>query len=301
MSVDANWNCTAQKPGPAGVASGPLEQPLTVGEKFVLVCEGDSVNLKKDTLQLELPKSDPFALRILTTQSLDATKGVFTVTSYRAGESEIQGVVLTDGTLRVALNGVRFQVSSVLNPQENPEMKAFAPWEPLAMSWPQWLWLSIAVVVALIAMMIAGTLQKAAQRRRLLQELSRHGSALTPYQQLNKEFRQLARTYPPSQWSAENAAKFIAELDRAFRWYLAREFVIPAHEWRAKAVAKEIRKKERALSKHIDRDLRIAFRELANARPASGKLSTIDAQQIVDLCRKVADQVYHFHKERKTA
>ena len=303
-SVDANWSCTANVPGVAGVASGPLEKPITVGEKFVLVCEGDSANLKEDQLRLELPKEQKYALKILGTQSIEANKGIFTVTSYRVGQDPLSGVVLTDGTLRVALNNITFAVQSVIDPQENPENKPYAPPTPLGLAWPSWLWISIALILAAVALAIVSSLQKAAQRRRLRHELTIHGSALSPYQQLNKEFRSISRTYPlsaKSGWTPEIADKFIVELEKSFRWFLTREFIIPAHEWRVTPIAKAIRKKDRALSRQIDKDLRLALRELVKGRAASAKLTVLDAQQLVDLCRRVADRIHNLRKDKKSA
>ncbi len=301
-SVDGNWSCTANNPTVGGVAGGPLDRPITVGEKIVLVCEGDSANLKPDQLRLELRKEEKFSLKILETQSLEPNKGIFTVTSYKVGDGEIKGVVLTDGTLRVALNNVKFSVSSVIDPMQNPEGKPYLPSQPVGLLLPTYVWFVLAAVVALIGLILLNAFQKSAQRRRLLRELSLHGSALSPYQLLNKEMRTLTRTYQATTaWTPETAEKFISELERAFRWFLTREFVIPAHEWRTGAVSKELRRKEKVLSKHIDKDLRLTLRELEKGRAASARLTVVDAAQILDLCRKVADRIHNFRKEKKSA
>lgn len=298
-AVDANWNCTAHNPGPAGVAVSELDRALTVGEPFVLVCEGDSVTLKADKLQIDLPKEQKYALKILKTQSVEGTKGIFTVTSYQVGDGEITGAVLTDGTLRVALNGISFKVDSVINKEENPEGKPYDPLEPLAIAWPTWIWIVLSIVLALIALFVLGILQASAQKRRLKQELARHGLALTPYQQLNKEFRQISRQYPlgnPAGWPIEQATSFLQDLDRSMRWFLAREFEVPAHEWRSPRTLKAIKKKNKKLPRSIFENLRSTLRELDRASAAVGRLTTVDAAQLVDLCRKSADEIHHAKK-----
>jgi hypothetical protein len=301
-SVDANWSCAVNKPTVGGVAGGPLDHPITVGEKVVLVCEGDSANLKQDQLRLELRKEEKYSLKILETQSLEPNKGIFTVTSYKTGEGEIKGVVLTDGTLRIALNNINFSVSSVIDPMQNPEGKPYMPSNPVGLLLPTYVWFALAAIIALIGIIVLSAFQKSAQRRRLLRELSLHGSALSPYQLLNKEMRALTRSYQSAaSWTPETAEKFISELERAFRWYLTREFVIPAHEWRSGAISKELRRKERLLSKQIDKDLRLTLRELEKGHAASARLTVVDASQILDLCRKVADRIHNFRKEKKSA
>jgi hypothetical protein len=301
-SVDANWNCVPSQPSVAGVAGEPLKEPITVGQKIVLACTGDSVNLKSDQLRLELRKEDKYALKILETQSIESTKGVFTVTSYRVGEGEIKGVVLTDGTLRVALNNVNFKVKSVIEPMQNPEGKAYSPSQPVGLLWPSYVWIVLASLVALVVLIIVNAIQKSAQKRKLLRELSLHGSALSPYQLLNKEMRALNRNYQSGNtWDAESAEKFISSLEQSFRWFLTREFVIPAHQWRPAAIVKELKRKNKVLAKQIDKDLRLTLRELDKGKAASARLTLLDANQILELCRKVADRIHNFKKEKKSA
>lgn len=294
--AEAVWNCRAQVAGPDEAPGEVLREPLTVGQKFVLSCEGAplSLNLDKAALRLALPKEEKYKLKLLRVQELREDGATLTVTSYRVGKNELKNAVLTDGSRKVALSGPGFELQSVVNPQENPEGKLIPPPAPLNVNWPVWLWggLTAVLLTGLVVAVVRG--RRSLQRKRWLAELARHGTALTPYHQFNKDLRALGRqasTFRPETWNAQAAGSYIDELNRAFRWYLAREFTVPAHEWSPSAIAAEIRKRDHGVHKRVGRDLNVALRELNKAMAAKEKLSYVDSQQILEICRKVADEV----------
>lgn len=300
MKVDVRWVCNVQKAGVDEAPSGPLPGPMTVGEKFVVTCEGDTASLQKEKLILQLPKNEMFTLRLLRVQELTDNRCVLTVTSYKVGASTLKEVALSDGTRAIGLDGIRFELSSVVNPQENPEGKMFAPASPVALAWPMWIWLVCGAVLALLALWGLAAFRIRSQRRELLDELARHGTALTPYNQFNKDVRALGRQFPLAQtkaWTPEMATQFIEEVNRCFRWYLAREFIVPAFRWSPDAIIRELRRKHERLYQRIEAELRLALSELSKGLAAREKISALDGQQILDLCRKVADDVQRERRE----
>ncbi|MCM2281494.1 MAG: hypothetical protein NDI61_06570 [Bdellovibrionaceae bacterium] len=301
--ADGIWMCQAQKADSQEMPVGPLEQPLTVGEKFILTCEGATVPLDSQKLTLRLPQAEKYSVRLLRVHSLNENKGVFTATSYRVGEGQVRDVVLTDGIKSVELRNIDLKLQSSIDPATNPEGKPFAPPVPLAITWPIWLWATIGGVLFLLTSICFMIIRRRTQRKALMAELERHGTALTPYHQFNKDLRQLAREFPmlkPTDWTHSIASRYIDELNRHFRWYLSRQFTVPAFQWSDQLILREIKKRHRAIPKSIRQELRLALRELNKGMGARETLSALDGQQLVELCRKVADDVEQT-KTRKDA
>lgn len=297
------WICKVEALSEAGMPTGPLAQPLTVGEKFGLTCEGATVPLDVNKMTLQLPKQEKYSLRLLKVQSLDENKGVFTATSYRVGEGPVTGAILSDGARSVELSGIEFNLVTSIDPQVNPESKPYAPMEPLTILWPLWLWATVAGVGLLVCAVLVSVFRRRSQRKALLAELTRHGTALTPYHQFNKDLRLLAREFPvhkPTDWTSEVAGRFAQELNRHFRWYLAREFTVPAFQWSDTLILKEIKKHDKQLHREIRQELRLALDELSKGINVRDKLSAVDGQQLVEICRKLADNVDRVRRAAKT-
>ncbi len=294
QAADGVWVCRTEAISEDGRAAGPLEKPLTVGEKFLLTCEGATVPLDAGKVTLRLPREEKYSLRLLRVQSLDENRGVFTATSYRVGEGPIKGVALTDGTRSIELQGVALRLESSIDAQENPEGKPYSPPDPVKILWPLWLWLAVVAVCLALGAVAFFLVRRRSQRRTLLAELQRHGTALSPYHQFNKDLRLLAREFPmnkPADWTSEVAARYVEELNRHFRWYLAREFTVPAFQWGDKLILNEVKKRDGRLHRSVHKDLRLALEELNRGIKARERLSALDGQQLVELCRKVADDV----------
>jgi hypothetical protein len=288
------WKCTLNKVDDKGQVAGPLAEPLTVGKKFALECEGAPVALDRDHVSLILPKEQKYALKILETRGLGETSGKFIAVSYTAAEVKLKNPVLTDGSTSVGLGSIEFAVQSVIKPETNPEMKPYPPWAPEQMGLPAYVWVFIGMMLAIGAWALTKALRQSMQRKRLLAELAKHGTALSPYNQFNKELRQLSRKFPvttEARWSPELAASYMAELNQSFRWFLARELVVPAFEFRPAKVARELTKIDANLYKEIGRDLALALSEIDKSLAAKAKVSAEDAQQLTELCRRLTDRI----------
>jgi len=292
--IDARWNCQIDTLGADQKPKGPPQKPLTVGEKFLLTCGGDSVVLAKETLTLRLPKSEKYALRLLTIKELEPNRAQFVATSYLVAEGQLQGALLTDGSRFVALDGVELNLTSVIDPQQNPEGKPYAPPDPSGLAWPLWFWISIAIALLLIAAFALWRLVKRIQRRRFLRELDSNRTSLSPYNQLQKDLRALTRQYALGEaksWSETQAESFANELNSAFRWYLAREFRVPALTWSDSSIVSGVKKQKRHLSQDSLKNLRLVLRELKQAKANSKKLKVFDGSQIHEMARRVSDEI----------
>lgn len=289
---ETQWSCHISRWNEQGGPAGELDSELTVGQKFHLGCEGPSVDLKKDTLRLELTAATPYALRILETRSLTPSQADFIAATYLVGDVELKDPILTDGNRRVNLGTIQFKSASVITPQNNPENKPFPPWAPVAMGLPLYVWIAIAVLLLIAGSAATVAVRRSLQRRRLLAMLAKNATALSPFNQFNKDLRRLGRQFPAArEWSPETTAQYISELDRGFRWYLARELVIPALDSRPRSLVREVRKVDRTLHKEVRRELQLALTELEKALAAQQKVSSEDAQQLSELCRSLADRI----------
>jgi len=167
-AVDAAWSCTIGALGPGSVAP----EKLTVGAEFLLSCQGPAVALDQAHLALELPKDAQYALRLLAVRGLKDGTAEFVATSWTAGEVKLKPV-LTDGAKHIALGDVQFTVASVIDPQKNPENKAYAPWAPVALVWPFWIWIALALfAVLLLAPIVARNSRTACEIARASRFLS---------------------------------------------------------------------------------------------------------------------------------
>lgn len=287
------WQCRADAP-----------EKLTVGDIFKLSCRGDANQLVQDKLSLRRPKEVPYALKILKVDSLTENSVELTATTYVAGEeaTQVTGYGITDGTNVIEFETFSLTTSTVINQQENPEGKPFPALGPMSASYPIWIWITAAVVISIIVGFVMRVYLLARQRKQFLRELAERSTALAPYHQFQKDLRQITRDLPVShvdRWNAELAEKMIDRLDLAFRWFLSREFKVPALRWSPALVHREIKKIDRKLYRQAEQPLTIADRELRRAKKSSGKTNIHDFQQLLEIVRKSAD-VIQLHRNQES-
>lgn len=297
IAVDAQWACKTFALDERGQAAGELRNPLTVGDKFLLVCEGQAgqspVALSADKLSLLLPKEARYMLRLFETRELKDSRGEFVATAWQAGEIKLTNPVLSDGSKRIGLGPIEINVSTVIDPGKNPEGKPYPPWGPLTMPWPSYVWYSLALAILFIGLAIWSQVNRLIRRKRLLRLLESAPIAMKPYFQFNKDLRRLGRELPSTDagWEPESAKSYLRELDQALRWYLARELILPVFDRRPAEIARDLYRLDKTLHGVVRRDLLIALREIERAS-GQKRVSVTDAQQIMDLSRAVADRIH---------
>jgi hypothetical protein len=296
---DVQWTCEIRTLNADGTMGGGLTKPLTVGEKFLLACEGpsiDSLDLQKQGLELEIPKDQRYDMRLLQIRELGSARGEFIATSWKIGQHKLDNPILTDGRKRLGLGTVDLPIGTVIDEQKNPEHKPFPPIDPVALAWPLWVWLILLVLVGAIVGATVWQWRRVARRRRFLKLLEQNQVASKPYFHFNKELRRLQRQLPhaDSEWSQGDAGVtreiFFRELDSALRWYIARVYLLPSFQEKPRELLRDLKRMHRDDYPEIRRDLAVALDELEKAgrRP----LSLRDAQQIVELTRSAADHIF---------
>lgn len=304
------WTCEPLELSADGAPGPVLSKPLTVGDTFLLRCSGESVDLDSAKLALKLPKPSEYALRLLEARSIESGSAVFVATSYQVGEHKLAGAELGDGTKSVRLDGLSFKVASVLNPQQQqPPPQPFGPPAPRTLDWPVWVWIALACVIAVFVGGVSAVIVRRVRRKRFLAELASAPIAISPYANFNRELRQMFRAHgvlDGQVWTAAQARAFLTELDRAFRWFTARELAAPCLRGPAMPpIARALRREPASVAKY-EASFGKAFAELDRAmRAAEGlsgqepvAVSSADGRQIANLCRMAADQTERALRKR---
>jgi|GEM_PF-1661016 len=289
-----SWNCRVDTPPKS-------EGSFTVGEKFVLICSGETVDFNRGKIHFQMPEPLLYAIKILTVDRVKPNELLFTATSYLAGQHDLKGLVIVeDMQEKLTVTPLVLNVRSLI---KDPKQKPYGPQRALALTYPPWLWISLLAFGLFIVFFVLFRLHRRAQKLRVLEGLKLHNSALGAYNQLNKDLRQLNRSYVFSkhrEWTSEKTKTYMGELDSFFRLYLLREFIVPATEWKSSLVIKEIQKSDRKSFSAYGSMLTKYLKELDRAKGSIDKLGMEDCQQLTQLARRVSQKIWQEHQKTKT-
>ena len=283
----------------------PSSLAVTVGQVFGLRCNGDFSALTSEELQIKLPETQKYALKLLGVEKVNSSEYRFKVTSYLVGSHQLKGVELsaTAGG-SVSLGDLSFNVESVQDPQ-NPQKEPFGPRGPLGLQLPWTFWAGvIAILLALLALSIA-VLYRRIQRHRLLQELLKKDSSSPPPFQFHHTVRQVIRReplllYAENKISEDIKIRLLNDLEQAWRLFLGRSLLIPAHVWPERLILKELKKKNRSYFKEHGELSRRLFAELKRARTGQQDFHAKDFLQIVEHSRQCVDSIQDMLHPKKT-
>lgn len=274
MSALPVWKCEfAPLEGQASLDA------LTVGAKFKLGCRGDiPVTWGEGPLTAQFPKKEAeYTLHVLASEKLGAQEAVLIVTGYKAGKHEPEYVrfLQKDGVGFETLKP-NWTIQTVL-PQDRPAEPAppFGPWAP---GLPYWVLGTVFFTFALLVFLLVRHLRKRAQRKRILAELERHRTVLTPANQFYKDARVLRRRMNDAK-SQDEVKQLASDLNREFRLYVLRLFQVPSLEWSDRAIVEDVRKRHRQGFKEYSDDLRKTLRELRRLS-ARGQVQLADVEQL---------------------
>ncbi len=314
---DVQWDCQVDRTTLTGAKANEIPV-LTVGDLFLLRCDGESQNMNRQKLEFKVEKQDLYKLKLLEVRHLSETQGEFIVTSYRTGDHQLSDLVLTDTESSVRLDGVSFSVSSVINPEQAPE-GPYGPFGPFHLSLSLWVWLVLAAFILIVMGLFLNRYRKFRQKKRLLLKLQHQGMALSPLAQFHKDVRLLHRDYlfdlrafynESLQKLDENrnlkenknqnrdfsVKKYIEQLDLYFRQFIGRELYIPALDWSDGDILLDIKKNHRLFFTKNKTKLKILFTEIAKAKENEKTLKPADFEQLVGVCRKMAEKVVQREK-----
>ncbi len=289
-------DCDLQVPHIEGLP----DNVITVGRKFTISCKGEwPKDFKPELWAIEFSeKQNPHSLKILSSDFISSEEVKLVVTSYVAGPSQFQPLILKSGEQKVVLGKINFEVQSVIQQQE-AQVEPFGPMA-LSISWPLALWLAIALILITLAGAISLRLRIYFQRKNLLESLRQHDSALTPLADVHKLYRQWRREksfFYDQESSPENLSEFLKEVDLAFRLYLTRTFKVPALKWNDRVILKDIKKYHPKTFESGGLELKKLMLEMGKAKEAKN-LKSRDVVQLIESFRKMAEKLSKAQEEK---
>lgn len=282
----ADVNCQVRMPESA--SGGESSPGLTVGQRFAFHCEGPWPTMDAATVELRLEEADKYKLKLLKFQSADPGAADLEVVSYVVGPHELKAVQLTDAQNSVVLGDLKFEVKSVQNPEE-PVQEPFPPLGPMTF-FPV---LFAVVIAALIAALAGGVfigMLRRRHRRKILNEVLDKVYQSTPAPEFYRELRALSREYlfmtdPKASTEGAPLTEILRAINRHFRVYLVRTYLVPAHRLPATKILKELQPvlgKDSFVLLRLGQVLRELDRALANETNVRGA----DLEQLSRLVRE---------------
>lgn len=255
------WSCEFKE-----APSAPALNALTVGSKFTLNCHGDLAVpwAKGQPVTPVFPqKEQAYSLAILETSRLEENDVTFVVTGYKAGKHEPEYIRFVQGDKGFEFVKPKWQIQSVLKQGEQPQ--PYPPFGPWALSLPIWIMVAALIALLLILYFAIRTIRRRGQRRRMLDELKLHRTALSPLHQFYRDSRLLRRKIHNAK-TVEDLKKISEELDREFRLYVLRQFQIPALDWSDGEILRDLKKRHRRVYRQSSESLKRTLRELSRMR-----------------------------------
>lgn len=281
----------------------PESQPVHVGTKMRLLCQGEPLAIRPEDLRLLDEKGQPqFELKILEVVSQqtvgDSSVARFEAiaTSYKPGQyKDERGFLFTDGKQKLFLKNNSFEVQSVL--PQGQQVQPVPPYGPITIGFLWWMILAFVLAIVLPLVAIYYFSKKKRQRQLILASLHSYKTLRDPYDELYKDFRSLERQYGID---PEDAKNFLADLEKYYRMFLIRELHVPALQWSDAQVMKEIKQVLGAKKiETLEKPLKALFKEFAKSK--NTELSAKDCHQILGMTKSVSEAIFKLRKQRGKA
>lgn len=270
---------------------------LTVGREFYFQCQGDfsKADLSDEgagSQSFKLLQPDPedqFSLKILDLRKNSDEAITLTVTSYRPGSITVPEFSFQIGeTIHKSEVPLQFQVASLVQEesQKGVKVEPYGAFGPLVMVWPLWLWIGIALLMALIFGGAGYAIFKKRQRRKLLAKTSFQAS-LDPLIEFEKKIRQMQNVHEA------NLTEKLSDLDTAWRIYWTRKFQFPALYWSELRLLQEFRLKHPSYDKEQQKNLENFLSEMKKVRKNEIKPNLHEFDQLLRRCRQTIESIDH--------
>ncbi|MGZ3721765.1 MAG: hypothetical protein ACXVA9_02465 [Bdellovibrionales bacterium] len=290
MSDVPVWNCEF---APMPEAGTPDLASLTVGAKFAMKCHGDiAVAWEPGNPHLAFSKpEEQYTLAILQVVKQDPNDAQYVVTAYKPGEHQpefvrvLQGAAGSEKGFESAKP--KWAVKSVLDPKQPPQ--AFGPFGPWSLHMPMWFIVSAVIFLALLIYFVVRKARRMSQRRKMLEELKLHKTAMAPLHQFYRDARLLRRRLHTVKERSE-LQQISQDLDRDFRLFVLRQFQIPTLQWSNRAILEDLRRRHRKTYKTSSEPLKKTLRELDKMKSRS-ELDAKDVEQVYRMSLDAAEKL----------
>lgn len=294
LTANATWQCELQT----------KEAPINVGTVQDMICRGDFVpKLKNESIKINFQDAKfAYALNILEVKNIDHQSLNLVVTSYKAGKFDNPIFVITDGETSVKVQDLTWTVESVLKGQEDKPTPSMGPF---ALQMPWWFWSSILTIIFVICLIIGLKLKRMWDRKKLIEELTNRSTALTPFNQFNKDFRSEIKDWQQKELTVtpKNEVVWRSDLlsgvEKYLREYLMRELLIPTLEWNDSEIISEIKARHPLVYKETSSDIKKTLREIQQAKKSKSSLTFTDCEQLVNMTRVLTEKVNEIKQRNK--
>ncbi len=252
------WTCEF-KPAD-GASAAPLDN-LTVGSLFKAECHGDiEVPWQNGMVTATFKeKESSYTLYVLKNLKLEPKSAELLITAYKPGSHAPEYVRFVQGENGFEMVKPKWEVKSVLPPNE--QAKPYLPYGPWSLSLPLWFIIMVFVILAAIGYFVWRTVRRYNQRSKMLAELQRHKTALTPLHQFYRDARNIRRQLHNVK-QIEELNTISQELNREFRLYVLRQFEIPTLDWTDREIVRDLKRRHRKVYYRVREPLRKTLREL---------------------------------------
>lgn len=258
--------------------SGLVDNELTVGREFHLLCEGDfAKNFNFQKAHFVKAPEQKYLIHFLKGEFVSQTQADLIVTSYAAGDIRWTDLQMTDDQQTISLGSLQYHVESVLpkpDPskqvpgQEPAKTEAYGPIGPASLSIPPLYWMLLLGVLILFVSAIVIKVIRIMQRRNMLERLKEHDSAVAPLPQFHQSMRKLQRMHPAffgGNASKEEVLAAIEEMHKMLRLYVTRKYQMPAMEWSSRWILRDLKKYHRKVYQECGVDLQALIKEYQHA------------------------------------
>ncbi|MBX3023181.1 MAG: hypothetical protein KF799_16015 [Bdellovibrionales bacterium] len=276
------WSCLFSDTGT------PLTD-LTVGTPFAMKCRGDiPVEWSAEPLKVTFPKPEgDYSLAVLKVGKLDAKDAELIVTGYKAGKHVPEYVRIVQGEKGFEVAKPEWEIKSVLKQGEQPQ--PFPPLGPFFIPFPMWVIGVALLLLAIVVYAVVRFVRRFNQRRRMLEDLKRHRTALSPLHQFYRDARVLRKRLNAVK-ATEELKGISADLDREFRLFVLRSFQIPTLDWSDSEILKDLRKRHRSVYQRAADPLKKTLRELVRLRAQENVLLK-DVEQMHSMSLDAAERL----------
>lgn len=278
---------------------GLKDNELTVGREFLLVCEGEfPKNLVQEKLHFLLKPEQKYQIHLLGFEFRSPTEADVKVTVYKAGQFQIEDLLLSDGSQTLSLGPVQLAAQSVL-PQPQPgeapvKQEPFGPIGPAQLGVPMLYWAILASCLGLVLLLALTKVYRIVQRRNMLERLREHDSALSPLAEFHQGYRRLQRSnsvFFGKEPRREEVSEVLLETQKMLKLFLTRQFQVPAMEWGDRLVLKDIKKYHREIFLECGDALAKLLHEYQQALKDQDSLTAVDVLNIATSARTLVERM----------
>ena len=278
-----------------------ITQKFEVGSVLNFKCEslkpdGNLQQFDWTKAQFVLNPETQYQIRLLKAQSNNSQEVELQITGYVPGDYKWPDLKISDQKSSLLLNEISFQIQSVLDPQ-NPEKEPFGPMGPMSLSFPTQFAMAVGLGVLVIVILLGLKIRRALQKRNLVRQITKDSIVQKPLAEFSAVIRKLKKDYSFFDSKEANELELtqcFEKIDAAYRRFLVRRLMVPAHVWNDSQILKDIRKSFKTIAKSNLSDLKSVLTELGRFKKNKNRTAS-DLIQLIDMCQKSSEKLdLHF-------